>query len=82
MQVLTESKVNFLLIESLERLHVAYGDEFQIEVPTGSGNKMSLKAASVEIARRLQKLFIPVCIWTIALSLTVLGRRWEAPMPW
>ena len=30
--------VNFLLIESLQKLHHYYGDEFKVECPTGSGN--------------------------------------------
>lgn len=30
--------VNFLLIESLQRYHQYYGDELQVECPTGSGD--------------------------------------------
>jgi hypothetical protein len=34
--------VNYLLIESLQRFHHYYGDEFQVEFPTGSGNLVTL----------------------------------------
>ena len=29
--------VNYLLIESLHKFHHYYGDDFQVEFPTGSG---------------------------------------------
>lgn len=29
--------VNYLLIESLQRFHHYYGDDFKVECPTGSG---------------------------------------------
>ena len=51
--------VNFLLIEALERYHRHYGDDFRIEVPTGSGHSMNLAQAADEIARRLCRLFLP-----------------------
>jgi hypothetical protein len=50
--------VNYLLIESLQRLHYYYGDSFQIECPTGSGNKMTLWQVASEISRRLISLFV------------------------
>ena len=34
--------VNFLLIESLQRFHSYYGDDFQVECPVGSGNLLHL----------------------------------------
>ena len=34
--------VNFLLIESLQRFYQYYGDELQVECPTGSGDYMNL----------------------------------------
>lgn len=49
--------VNFLLIEALERYHQFYGDQFQVECPTGSGNFMNLKEVAREIERRLIHLF-------------------------
>lgn len=50
---------NFLLIEALERYHAYYGDAFQIECPTGSGNLMTLHEVSREINDRLTRLFLP-----------------------
>tara|TARA_R110002049_G_scaffold27321_2_gene94093 strand:+ start:203198 stop:205933 length:2736 start_codon:yes stop_codon:yes gene_type:complete len=41
---------NFLLIQSLKRYHVFYGDDFRVEYPTGSGNVATL----LEIARDLE----------------------------
>ena len=34
--------VNYLMIESLQRFHHYFGDELQVEFPTGSGVKMNL----------------------------------------
>jgi hypothetical protein len=50
--------VNFLLIESLQKFHHYYGDEFRIECPTGSGKFVSIDEAAQEIARRLTKIFL------------------------
>jgi len=47
-----------LIIESLERYDFFYGDSFLVECPTGSGKKMRLKEVSIELARRLGKLFL------------------------
>jgi hypothetical protein len=51
--------LNFLLIESLERYHHFYGDDFKVEFPTRSGNLMNLRQVSVELNRRLASLFLP-----------------------
>ena len=51
--------VNYLLIESLERYHHFYGDEFLVECPTGSGVWMTLKEVARELSRRLAGLFLP-----------------------
>jgi hypothetical protein len=51
--------INFLLIEALERYHHFYGDDFQIECPTGSGRMMNLLEVSRELTARLTRLFIP-----------------------
>jgi hypothetical protein len=51
--------VNFLIVEALERYHHFYGDDFQVECPTGSGQRMNLKQAADEISRRLASLFLP-----------------------
>jgi len=51
--------VNYLMIESLERYHHFYGDEFLVECPTGSGVWMTLKEVARELSRRLSSLFLP-----------------------
>ena len=50
--------INFLIIESLQRFHYYYGDEFKVEYPTGSGNLLTLKQISEELSKRLIKLFV------------------------
>ena len=49
--------VNFLIIDSMLKFHDYYGDEFKIEYPTGSGNKISIKDAACEIAKRMMRIF-------------------------
>ncbi|BDD60768.1 hypothetical protein MAP00_005866 [Monascus purpureus] len=49
--------VNFLLVESLLRFYMFYGDSLQIECPTGSGDYMHLGNIAEEIQHRLQHLF-------------------------
>jgi len=51
--------MNFLIIESLERYHHFYGDRLTVELPTGSGRRVSLGEAAREIAKRLTRLFLP-----------------------
>ena len=34
--------MNFLIIESLQKFHHYYGDDFKIECPTGSGKFMTI----------------------------------------
>ncbi|KAJ9265574.1 hypothetical protein DTO195F2_1613 [Paecilomyces variotii] len=50
--------VNFLLIESLLRFYMFYGNTLQIECPTGSGEYMHLGNVAEEIQHRLQHLFV------------------------
>ncbi len=50
--------VNFLLIESLQRFHIYYGDDFKIEYPTGSGKLLTLFEISNELAKRLSAIFL------------------------
>jgi hypothetical protein len=50
--------LNLLAIESLRALHQVLGDEFTIELPTGSGNRAHLGAAAEEIERRLLRLLL------------------------
>ena len=50
--------VNFLLVESLLRYYMFYGDSLQIECPTNSGDYMHLGHVAEEIQHRLQHLFV------------------------
>jgi len=50
--------VNYLLIESLQKYHYYYGDDFKVECPTGSGHMMTLWEVAAELSRRLASLFL------------------------
>jgi len=50
--------VNFMLIESLQRFHHYYGDDFKIEYPTNSGRYFTLNEISEELSKRLAKIFL------------------------
>jgi hypothetical protein len=50
--------INYLLIESLRKYYRYYGDDFQVEMPTGSGVMMNLDAVADELSRRLERLFL------------------------
>jgi hypothetical protein len=50
--------LNYLLVESLQRYHHFYGDEFRVECPTGSGRWLTLREVAIELARRLASLFL------------------------
>jgi hypothetical protein len=50
--------VNYLLIESLQKFHHYYGDDFKIECPARSGKFVTINEAANEISRRLQRLFL------------------------
>ena len=50
--------INFLLIESLHKFYLYYGDDFKIECPTGSGNFMNLQQVGNELYNRLSNLFL------------------------
>jgi hypothetical protein len=50
--------VNFLIIESLQKFHHYYGDEFKIECPTRSGRYISIEEVATELGRRLTSLFV------------------------
>ena len=49
--------VNFLIIESLQRFHHYYGEDFKVEHPTGSGKMMTLKAIAADLSQRLVLIF-------------------------
>jgi len=50
--------VNSLIIRGLLVMYSFYGDDFKVECPTGSGNYMTLYEVSMEISRRLSKIFL------------------------
>lgn len=51
--------INFLIIESLQKFHHYFGDDFKAEFPTGSGNYLNLWDVSIELSKRLMRLFVP-----------------------
>jgi Mannosylglycerate hydrolase MGH1-like glycoside hydrolase domain/Glycosyl hydrolase family 63 C-terminal domain len=50
--------LNYLLIESLQKFHHYYGEDFKIECPARSNNEVDLWQVSAEISRRLTRLFL------------------------
>ena len=50
--------VNYLLIESLQKFHHYYGDDFKVECPTGSGVFLTLDEVASELSRRLARIFL------------------------
>jgi mannosylglycerate hydrolase MGH1-like protein len=50
--------VNYLLIESLQKFHHYYGEDFKIECPTHSKNEIDLWQVSGELSRRLTRIFL------------------------
>ncbi|HEY6006579.1 MAG TPA: glucosidase [Anaeromyxobacter sp.] len=49
--------LNAVLVEALYDYHRFYGEDLQVELPTGSGRRMNLRQAAVELATRLLGLF-------------------------
>jgi hypothetical protein len=50
--------VNYLLIESLQKFHHYYGNDFKIECPTGSGKYLTIHEVANELAARLSRIFL------------------------
>lgn len=50
--------LNYLFIESLQKFHHYYGDDFKVECPSGSGKFITILEVSGELSRRLSKLFL------------------------
>jgi Glycosyl hydrolase family 63 C-terminal domain len=50
--------INFLLIETLQKFHHYYGDDFLVECPTGSGKKRTLWEVADELSCRLTHIFL------------------------
>src|SRR5262249_40568485 len=49
--------VNYLIVESLQKFHHYYGDDFKVECPTGSGKYLTLLEIAEELTRRLTSIF-------------------------
>ena len=49
--------VNYMLMESMQKLYDFFGDELKVECPTGSGNWVNLEEVAAEISRRLITTF-------------------------
>ena len=47
-----------LIVRGLLNLYAFYGDDFKVECPTGSGNRMTLFEVAKEISRRLSSIFL------------------------
>ena len=50
--------LNYLLIESLQKYHHYYGEDFKVECPARSGNEADLWQVASEISRRLVHIFV------------------------
>ncbi len=50
--------VNYLLIESLQKYHHYYGEDFKVECPTHSKNEQDLWQVAQEISKRLTRIFL------------------------
>jgi hypothetical protein len=50
--------VNFLIIESLQKLHHYFGPQFKVEYPTGSGQTHNLWEIAADLSKRLTHLFL------------------------
>jgi len=50
--------VNAILIRAMLQYYLYYGDEFTVECPTGSGNRMTLFEVAKEISERLSRVFL------------------------
>jgi hypothetical protein len=50
--------VNYLIIESLQKFHHYYGDDFKIECPAGSERYLTINQVAQELTRRLISIFL------------------------
>src|SRR5271166_2815762 len=50
--------VNYLLIESLQKYHHYYGEDFKVECPTHAKNEQDLWQVAQEISKRLTRIFL------------------------
>ena len=50
--------LNFLIVESLQKFHHYYGNEFKVECPTGSGHYLTIDQVATELSHRLSRIFL------------------------
>jgi hypothetical protein len=50
--------MNFLIVESLQKFHHYYGNDFKVECPTGSGRYLTIDAVAAELSNRLSRIFL------------------------
>jgi len=50
--------INYLLLESLQKFHHYFGDDFKVECPTGSAQMMTLKEVAIELSSRMMRTFL------------------------
>jgi hypothetical protein len=50
--------VNFLVVEALDRYARFFGDDFEIEYPTGSGRQRTLERVAADLRQRLISIFL------------------------
>ena len=50
--------LNYLLVESLQKYHHYYGEDFKVEFPSRAGNEVDLWEVAAEISRRLVHIFV------------------------
>lgn len=50
--------INYLLLEALQNFHQYLGDDFKIEFPTGSGDYKNLYEVTVELSKRMMRIFL------------------------
>jgi len=50
--------LNFLIVESLQKFHHYYGNDFKVECPTGSGRFLTIDQVATELSHRLSRIFL------------------------
>jgi hypothetical protein len=50
--------LNFLIVESLQKFHHYYGNDFKVECPTGSGHFLTIDQVATELSLRLSRIFL------------------------
>jgi len=50
--------LNYLIIESLQKFHHYFGNDFKVECPVGSGQMLTLWEVASEISKRLSRIFL------------------------